>query len=513
MTAEMDNTAVVVVPEQHRCERSQKAESDVVARKTSVVTAKPNATMFGSIMVSMVGAMMFGLDQGNFGQVQGFDSFREFWCVGHFDEGKVASCIGDGAAHNYAWEHAFVLPGATLITFGAALGALALAPRVARDKGRIPCVAVGGFTTFIGCLFTSYLTFQSVWVFYVARFITGFGVGVACFALPLYNAEVSVPSIRGATGSLFQVNVAVGGFAASLFTYYCKDWKIGIMLPGAAGLILTVACFFLPESPRFVMERHGYERGFEELKKVRSGDVKYEAEEIMAQIREEEGVEEVSYGQMWSDPNLRRRVMVACGLVLAQQATGVNAFLGYSATVFEAAGLPPFKFNCIFTGEMIVACMIGLFMIDSPYGGRRFQLLLASVIMGPPLVLAAAALQFGWSSMLVTVCVLVYGAGFQLAWGMIPWIYPAEIFTMAEKEKSVSLAVSLNYLANAAVVFGMPFLMDASVPTTFVFFGVLNCINFVFVMSCVKETKGVPLEAVPALFGKKSGGKAVPKEP
>jgi sugar porter (SP) family MFS transporter len=480
--------------------------SDEVVKKTSVLTAKPNATMFGSIAVSMVGAMMFGLDQGNFGQVQAFDTFRDFWCVGHFDNGDPGTCAGEEAAKNYDWEHAFVLPGATLITFGAALGALALAPRLARDKGRIPCVSAGGFLTFLGCVFSSYASFGNIWVFYIARFITGVGVGVACFALPLYNAEVSVPSIRGATGSLFQLNVAVGGFVASLFTYYCDDWKIGIMLPGAAGIFLTAACFFLPESPRFVMERHGYEKGLETLMKVRSGQVKDEADEIMAQIREEEGVEEVSYGQMWSEPNLRRRVTVACGLVLAQQLTGVNAFLGYSATVFEAAGLPPFKFNCIFTGEMILACIVGLLMIDSPFGGRKIQLLLASVIMGPPLMLAAAALAFDWSKMLVTICVLVYGAGFQLAWGMIPWIYPAEIFTMSEKEKSVSLAVTLNYLANAAVVFGMPFLMDASVPVTFVFFGVLNILNFLYVMSAVKETKGVPLEAVPALFGKKKDG-------
>lgn len=44
-------------------------------------------------------------------------------------------------------------------------------------------------------------------MFFVGRFITGVGVGISCFALPLYSAEISTASIRGATGSLFQLNV------------------------------------------------------------------------------------------------------------------------------------------------------------------------------------------------------------------------------------------------------------------------------------------------------------------
>jgi len=272
------------------------------------------------------------------------------------------------------------------------------------------------------------------------------------------------------------------------------------MLPGIAGIILTAACLFIPESPRYVMEKHGYEKGAEELQKVRTGSVKTEADEIMAQIKEEADVEEVSYGQIFTERNLRKRVFVACGLVLAQQLTGVNAFLGYSATVFEAAGFNPFKFNLVFTGEMILACIVGLLLIDSPFGGRKIQLLVAAVIMGPPLLLAAAALQYEWSTTIVMLCVLIYGAGFQLAWGMIPWIYPAEIFTMSEREKSVSLAVGLNYIANAVVVFVVPDLMDVSIPATFSFFGVLNILNFLFVMFFVKETKGIPLELIPDLF-------------
>lgn len=47
--------------------------------------------------------------------------------------------------------------------------------------------------------------------------------------------------------------------------------------------------------------------------------------------------------------------------------------------------------------------------------------------------------------------VIIYGVGFQFAWGSIPWIYPAELFSMQEKETAVSLAVGVNYVPLTAM--------------------------------------------------------------
>jgi len=398
----------------------------------------------------------------------------------------------------------------------------------------------------------SFLSFQTEWVYFTGRFLTGFGVGVSCFALPVYNAEVSTPSIRGATGSLFQLNVVIGGFTACVITLLNNNWKVGMMLPGIAGGILMCVMPFMPESPRFVMEREGYAAGVEELRKVRSGDVTEEANSIQAEIRKESKVEQVSYKELvFGNPNLRKRLFIACALVLGQQATGVNAFLGYAATIFKMCGIQDaLSFNVVFNFVMFFGCLAGLLLVDSKYGGRKCQLLAATVFMGPPLVLAGFMLMYilprdaekgitttstsmpttampvlplssasttmpvlttvmqeaqqdkllGLAHIATMICVVIYGVGFQFAWGTVPWIYPAEIFSMNEKEKAVSIAVCLNYLGNAAVVIITPFLMTWSTPGTLFFFGALNILNFVFVSLFVKETKGVPLEEIPDLF-------------
>jgi len=473
----------------------------VVRKQTSVKTAKPNFMMYFSICMAMVGAMMFGLDQGNFGNVQTFESFKSHWCEGKY--GTNVTCHGEEVKDNEVWANGFVMWGGTLITFGAAAGALTLAPIMANKAGRRPAVALGGAITFCGCLVASYLSFGNVYIFYVGRVITGFGVGVACMVLPLYNAECSTPTIRGTTGSLFQLNVALGCLVATLFTLRCKDWAMGMFLPGVAGGILMVVMPFLPESPRYVMERKGYEAGKIELKKIRRGKIDVEADEIWEEIQAEKDTPQMGYGDLCRERNLRKRLLIACGLVCCQQLTGVNAFLSYAGTIFEKAGVTdPIMFNTFFNGWMIMFCVIGLMLIDSAVGGRRCQLLVATSIMGPPLIIAATALEldpirYKYVTMSM---VCLYGGGFQLAWGMVPWIYPSEIFNMSEKETAVSIAVFIGYVFNSLIVVVTPPLMSWNTPGTFYVFAGLNIFCGLFVFFFVKETKGVPLEQVPALF-------------
>jgi len=464
-------------------------------------SAKANTTAYVAVCTAMVGAIMFGLDQGNFGNVQGFDSFRDHWCKGKYDKEDPLACTEEGVKNNHGWQTEFILWGGSLITLGAAAGGLFLGPVITNKCGRRLCISTGAAVCFIGCLLASYLSFDSIVVFMIGRFVTGFGVGVCCFALPMYNSEIATPAIRGTLGSLFQFNVVLGGFIATVITLLSQDWMIGMMLPGIAGLLVAIAVWFTPESPRYVMAQKGYAAGVAVLQKVRRGDVTLEAQAIHDQMEEESKAGMVSYKDMFSHRSLRKRVFIACYLQIAQQLTGVNAFLSYANTLFSGVGIQnPYVFNCIWNGVMMAGCIVGLLLIDSPRGGRRIQLLGSTVLMGPPLLVAGFAFLYNWPGVLEMIMVCVFGLGFQLSWGMIPWVYPSEIFNMAEKDKALSLAVFWQYAINAAVAICTPVFLAWSMGGTLIIFGVLNITNFVFVIFFVKETKGVPLEDVPALF-------------
>merc|ERR1719375_2272101 len=161
----------------------------------------------------------------------------------------------------------------------------------------------------VGCLFASYLTAQSVVVYYIGRFVTGFGVGICCFALPLYSSEVATPAVRGLMGSLFQFMVVLGGVIASLMLKVFKhivsggNWQLGMLLPGLAGAFVSIFIWFTPESPRFTMDKQGYEAGRDMLQKVRKGDVEKEARQMEAESEQEKQAGQVSYRELISDCN------------------------------------------------------------------------------------------------------------------------------------------------------------------------------------------------------------------
>lgn len=200
-------------------------------------------------------------------------------------------------------------------------------------------------------------------------------------------------------------------------------------------------------------------------------------------------------------PGLRQRVFVAIALQICQQLTGVNAILGQSNTFFRKFGIPnAYSFNQIWTFIQLISVSIGMYLIDAPRGGRRSQLLVATVMMAPPLFLSCIFISteapFIWGAIMLC----IYGAGFQLAWGLVPWIYPSEIFKMIERASAMGIAVFFQYGVNAVVYFTSPLMIHWSIIGTCLIFGCINALNIFVVFKYIKETKGVPLEIVPQLF-------------
>jgi len=488
-----------------------------VAGKASgraVANAQPSPRMHVAIITAMMGAIMFGIDCGNFGAVQGFESFQQDWCVGNY--GDEVSCGPDehlGAAANGRWLQGFVQWASMLLFVGAAAGSLALGPYITHNFGRRPCISIGaGFTT-IGSLLTSYLSFGSITVFIFGRFVTGFGVGVCCFALPLYNSEVSTPLLRGATGSLFQLNVVLGQMLAAVITWMNHNWQLGMLLPGISGAVVMVAVWMTPESPRYVFAKDGFEAGVATLKQLRSGEYMDEAREISEQLHQESQAGSVSFIHMMKDSGLRRRVFIACWLQVAQQFTGFNALVMYSATLFVEMGFEdPFGVNMVFTAAQVVGIIGGLLLLDSSIGGRRAQLLVVTVIICPVMLIMGLAVMFSWNGMVELALIAFYALAWQHAWGMIPWVYPSELFSMAERDRSTSLAVFFQYASNAVLMVMLPELM-ARVGTVgmLFFFSAFNVLNLAFIVAFMKETKGVPLEEIPGLFSKRPASASVAK--
>merc|ERR1719245_16128 len=278
-------------------------------------------------------------------------------------------------------------------------------------------------------------------------------------------------------------------------------------LPGFLGVFVAGIVWALPESPRWLMEKKGPDAVREALQKFRIGDVTEELQAIQEGIASESSSGQASWGEMFAGGHLRKRVIAAGGLQFAQQFTGVNAIYFYQGQIFAQVGHPWDGIAGVLfwlIGQMI-GCCIGILLIDHAMGGRRPQIFTATILTGPALILAAMGIQFDWPGPLTMAFFCIYGFGFQIGWGFIPWVFPSEIFSMREKEKAMAFTVFMQYFSNGLVTLGAPKFMHGpnGVAFTCYFFALCNIPILLFLCTYIKETKGVPLEEVPALFGAK----------
>merc|ERR1712233_26463 len=119
--------------------------------------------------------------------------------------------------------------------------------------------------------------------------------------------------------------------------------------------------------------------------------------------------------------------------------------------------------------------------------------------MGPALLIAGITKLMGISSV-TAIMVSIFSFGFQAAWGIIPWFYPAELFQMKERERALSVSTFCGFLFNLLVGMVTKALFTWSQGGMFLIFGLLNITNCIFVTVCMRETKGKSSEEIPALF-------------
>jgi len=221
------------------------------------------------------------------------------------------------------------------------------------------------------------------------------------------------------------------------------------------------------------------------------------------------------------DKSIRRRVIIAVMLQLCQQFTGVNAILSYGPAIFKDAGvtLDPLLCGVLADFAQLIATIVSMLLIDT--WGRRVLLLLGGGVMFVSMTFAAVLgkmiydmgdlvdgdpmkeTQVTYGMMLVA-CVCIYMMGFG-PWGIIPWVYPSEIFPMDVKEKSMSASVFVQWAANFMIAFLCPvqvkYLQSWG---TLAFYAVCNLLVLAYVAFCVPEIKGIRTEDMEDVFGRRT---------
>ncbi|KAJ3596637.1 hypothetical protein NHX12_003041 [Muraenolepis orangiensis] len=335
----------------------------------------------------------------------------------------------------------------------------------------------------------------------LGRVVVGLGIGVASMTVPVYIAEVSPPHLRGQLVTVNQLFITGGQLVASLvdglFSYMeSNGWRYMLGLSVVPALVQLAGFLFLPE------------RGVVILRILRHAPT-------------------------------RRALIVGCGMQMFQQLCGINTVMYYSATILQMSGVRDDQ-EAIWLSSATAATnflltLVGVWLVER--AGRR-RLALGSML-GTALSLCLLALGFlltaqnappvtlhtanttctqHWSC---EACMLDPGCGFcyrensssvcsnQTAGGDGSfWAYN---YCPSSYSWVVLLGLIL-YLASFApagvnwtcnVLVSLTFLHLAQLLTyqgVFFLYAGLSLLGVLFILGCLPETQGVPLEEVEGLF-------------
>ncbi len=271
------------------------------------------------------------------------------------------------------------------IIFGAIIGNFLVAFLI--DKiGRKPSLQITSILFMIGAAGTAFANSIELFIFF--KLIAGVGVGVAILCAPLYIAEIAPPKQRGWLVTFNQLNIVVGLSIAMLSNYYILNtvldpeinwrWMLGVgFLPAVVYFILL---FFVPESPRWLIQKGRDVEGLKVLKKSCGVEAQDEFDCIKSTVNQSS--KEASFKDLFR-PEMYFVLLIGLGLGLFQQLSGINAVLYYAPMIFESAGsqmdtafLMAIVVGVVFT----ISTVISMFLIDR-LGRRPLLIIGVSIII------------------------------------------------------------------------------------------------------------------------------------
>ncbi|XP_031151172.1 proton myo-inositol cotransporter-like isoform X1 [Sander lucioperca] len=267
--------------------------------------------------------------------------------------------------------------------------------------GRRICILLASFIFSIGGIVLSLAPNKVVLL--LGRITVGLGIGIASMTVPVYIAEVSPPHQRGQLVTINSLFLTGGQFIASVidgaFSYMSHDgWRYMLGLSVFPAVLQFVGFLFLPESPRWLLQKGRNQEARQTLSRIRGGqNIDEEYDTIKTVIEEEEketgGGRFVILRILRHGPT-RRALIVGCGLQMFQQLSGINTVMYYSATILQMAGIRDVKqaiwLAAATSATNFVFTLVGVWLVERV--GRR-HLTLGS-LFGTALSLTLLAVGF-----------------------------------------------------------------------------------------------------------------------
>lgn len=362
----------------------------------------------------------------------------------------------------------------------------------------------------------------------VARLIGGFGVGIASGQIPTYVSEFSPYRLRGRLALCYQLSIVTGillsyfsnwmvmnhsltsiveispdkiSLFEKIFVTECWRGMFGMETIPALGFVCLL--FFLVESPRWLISVGKEEKAMQIM--VRA----FGHEEAELQKNEIKQLQSHESGGIWElfRPGFRTAMLVAVGIAVLGQLTGVNLVIYYGPDIMREAGIPDtgaLFFQVIIGLVNLVFTLIALKMIDS--AGRRPLLIWGMAAASLFLSLGVLMLFFNAPAIMIVLVLAAFIAAVAISVCAVIWVLIPEILPNRIRGRAVSIATFSGWVTVAISSQFFPVYIE----TCGLIAGFATCAGFCifstfFFYRLVPETKGKTLEEIESNWLKLKG--------
>ncbi|WP_369046120.1 sugar porter family MFS transporter [Sinomonas sp. P10A9] len=395
------------------------------------------------------------------------------------------------------------------LVFAAALGAI-FGGRLSDTLGRrrtIIMLAVLFFAGTVAVVFTP--NFE---VLVLGRILLGLAVGGASTVVPVFLAELAPFEIRGSLAGRNELAIVIGQLAAFVINAVIGNvfggvggvWRIMFAICALPALALFFGMLRMPESPRWLVEKGRHDEALAVLRTVRTGDrAAAELADVELVAKEERQSHQIGWRAIFSNKNLFRIVLVAIGLGVAQQLTGINSIMYYGQTVLTESGFS--KDGALIANIApgviaVVGGIIALKMMDRLDRRKTFIIGLSLTTACHVLIgIASMALPVGNPArpFVILFLVVAFVGSMQTFLNVAVWVYLSEIFPLHMRGFGIGVAVFALWVVNGFLSLYFPSMVAAmGITGTFFLFAVVGALALVFVITQVPESRGRTLEAL-----------------
>ena len=372
---------------------------------------------------------------------------------------------------------------------------------ISRKYGRkkaLMFAAIIFFLSSVGCAFSDTHT-----IFIIFRMIAGVSVGAASALAPIYIAEVSPAEHRGKLLTINLIAIVLGQTSAFFSNYALQNvggennwrWMIGVM--AIPSFLFLFFLFFVPESPRWLVEANKDNEALKVLRRLNSESI---VESVFNDIKESLKQSSAKLSDLFKKP-IFKLLIIGCLLAIFQQVTGINIIMYYAPSIFKAANFA--QSSALFQTALIglvylVFSLLAFLFVDKL--GRKPLMIYGSIGMGVFLTLLAFAFIFGWQGYLILYCIMGFIASFGFSLGPIVWVLIPEIFPNHYRSEGVAISVFIMWASNFVVTVSFPYLLNALQGYAFFIYAVMCALCLLFSIIMLKETKGKTLEELENLY-------------